>query len=147
MPGLLQSDEFWLLESSSSSRDVPIDDMAADTTVSVGLRGSLPADTLLFIAVVVVDVARILVQVVDDIILFGSIGSIWNGTEEKRETRRDRRKWMAELSEIKSGETSRDINQRLVMAALRESQHFVHNSLPVPPAFFSVGSAGKTQWI
>lgn len=88
LPGLLQSDEFWLLESSSSSRDVPIDDMAADTTVSVGLRGSLPADTLLFIAVVVVDVARILVQVVDDIIFCGSIGSIWNGTEEKREAPR-----------------------------------------------------------
>lgn len=87
LPGLLQSDEFWLLESSSSSRDVPIDDMAADTTVSVGLRGSLPADTLLFIAVVVVDVARKLVQVVDDI-LFGSIGSIWNETEEKRDAPR-----------------------------------------------------------
>lgn len=87
LPGLLQSDEFWLLES-SSSRDVPIDDMAADMTVSVGLRGSLPADTLLFIAVVVVDVARILVLVVDAIIFCGSIGSIWNGTEEKRDAPR-----------------------------------------------------------
>lgn len=85
LPGLLQSDEFWLLESSSSSRDVPIDDMAADMTVSVGLRGSLPADTLLFIAVVVVVVARILVQVVDAIIFCGSIGSICNGTEEERD--------------------------------------------------------------
>lgn len=83
-PGLLQSDEFWLLESSSSSRDVPIDDIAADTTVSVGLRGSLPADTLLFIAVVVVDVAKILVQVVDAINFCGSIGSIWNEKERRK---------------------------------------------------------------
>ena len=57
-----------MLESSSSSRDVPIDDIAAETTVSVGLRGSL-----LFIAV---DVAM-LVLVVAAIIFCGSIGSIW----------------------------------------------------------------------
>lgn len=72
VPELLQSDEFWLLESSSSSRDVPNDDIAAETTVSVGLRGSL-----LFIA----DVARMLVLVVDVIIFCGSIGSIWNRKE------------------------------------------------------------------
>lgn len=82
-PGLLQSDEFWLLESSSSSRDVPIDEIAADTTVSVGLLGSLPADTLLFIAVVV-DVAEILVHVVVVINFCGSIGSICNGKAEKK---------------------------------------------------------------
>lgn len=74
-PGLLQSDEFWLLESSSSSRDVPIDEIAADTTVSVGLLGSLPDDTLLFIAVVD-DVAKILVHVVVAASFCGSIGSI-----------------------------------------------------------------------
>jgi hypothetical protein len=45
-------------------------------TVSVGLLGSLPPDTLLFIADdVVVDVAKILVHVVMD--FCGSIGSIW----------------------------------------------------------------------
>lgn len=89
-PGLLQSDEFWLLESSSSSRDVPIDDIAADTTVSVGLRGSLPDDTLLFIAVVVVEVAKKLVHVVEAINFCGSIGSICNGKERRK--RRKRRK-------------------------------------------------------
>lgn len=77
-PGLLQSDEFWLLESSSSSRDVPSDDIACDMTVSVGLRGSL-----MFIADVVVDVARMLVQVVDAINFCGSIGSIWNGAGKR----------------------------------------------------------------
>jgi hypothetical protein len=56
---------------------VPIDDIAADTTVSVGLRGSLPVDTLLFIAVVVVvDDAKILVLVVDATNFCESIGSI-----------------------------------------------------------------------
>ena len=56
-----------------------MDEIAADTTVSVGLLGSLPAGTLLLIAVaVVVDDAKILVHVVDAINFCGSIGSICN---------------------------------------------------------------------
>jgi hypothetical protein len=49
-----------------------MDEIAADTTVSVGLRGSLPADTLLFIAVV----AEMLAHVVDAVSFCESIGSI-----------------------------------------------------------------------
>lgn len=64
-----------MLESSSSSRDVPMDEIAADTTVSVGLLGSLPADTLLLIAVVD-DVAKTLELVVAAVNFCGSIGSI-----------------------------------------------------------------------
>lgn len=83
LPGLLQSEEFWLLESSSSSRDVPIDEIGAEMTVSVGLRGSLPADTLLLDIVVVV-VASMLVLV--DAISFccGSIGSICKKMERRK---------------------------------------------------------------
>lgn len=80
-PRPLLSDEFWLLESSSSSRDVPIDEIAADTTVSVGLRGSLP-ETLLFIADD--DVGT------DAIDFSGSIGSIWNGSETEASEKTNR---------------------------------------------------------
>lgn len=88
-PGLLQSDEFWLLESSSSSRDVPIDEIAAETTVSVGLLGSLPPDTLLFIAVVD-DVARKLVFIDVAVNFWGSIGSICNGMRIETKNQRNK---------------------------------------------------------
>jgi hypothetical protein len=75
-PELLQSDEFWLLESSSSSRDVPIDEAGTspEMTVSVGLRGSF--DRLAPVTVVEI-VVEIPVVVADAINFCGSIGSIY----------------------------------------------------------------------
>lgn len=79
--------------------------MAADTTVSVGLRGSLPADTLLFIAVTV--------DVVDATILLGSIGSICKGTK----SRQANKSLSLILMKFNHGKTSGHINQCLVVAS------------------------------
>jgi hypothetical protein len=68
-----------------------MDEIAADTTVSVGLRGSLPADTLLFIAVV----AEMLAHVVDAVSFCESIGSIWGKQEKEGNKLQSLAKWIA----------------------------------------------------
>ena len=78
-PGLLQSDEFWLLESSSSC-DVAIESVpvVCDNTVSVGLRGSCIIGTLLLNVVVEMFVLVVVLVVKAADILWASIGSICN---------------------------------------------------------------------